>query len=75
MGLFSHIKGAMDNEPSGYQVAGRQVVCSHCGGASFEEGAAMLNTAGLTFLDLDWLDQNASILKCTNCGHIEWFVL
>jgi hypothetical protein len=32
------------------------------------------NTAGLTFLNLDWANRSAATLTCTACGRIEWFL-
>ena len=57
-----------------YNVAGIQVKCSHCGGVDFDDGYAMLNTAGLTFLGLDWANREANLMICTKCGHVEWFL-
>lgn len=57
-----------------YSVAGRLVRCGHCGGESFDEGAAQLHTRWLTFLDLEWLNKDATVLVCRGCGHVEWFV-
>ena len=67
------------NEPpiedgASYEVADRIVDCSHCGSKRFEKSTAQLNTAGLTFLGLDWANRNATILICARCGHIEWFL-
>lgn len=57
-----------------YEIAGRPVVCSHCGGREFDESRALLNSTALTFLDLDWADRSATVLACRSCGHLEWFV-
>ena len=73
MGFFSSFKDAMDDDYT-YKAAGKQVVCPHCGGCEFEKSSAQLNTAGLTFLDLDWANRSADILICRSCGHIEWFL-
>jgi predicted nucleic-acid-binding Zn-ribbon protein len=59
--------------PQGYAVEGRQVTCPHCGGQEFVEGSAMLNTAGMTFLELDWANKSAYTLMCAECSRIEWF--
>lgn len=74
MGFISSFKRSYSGEEQTFERAGRQVTCSHCGGTDFEEGSAQLNTAGLTFLDLDWLNKSATIYRCAACGHIEWFV-
>lgn len=57
-----------------YEIAGKKVVCPHCGGVTFDEGVAQLNTRGATFVGLDWANQNAECLVCKTCGHIEWFM-
>jgi hypothetical protein len=67
---------AMGEAPTGerYSVAGRPVICRHCTHDRFVEGRAQLNTAGLTFLNLDWANRSAATLACTECGRIEWFL-
>ena len=67
---------AMGDAPKGerYTVVGKTVVCAHCSHDRFVEGRAQLNTAGLTFFNLDWANRAAAILTCTSCGRIEWFL-
>lgn len=67
---------AMGEAPEGerYTVAGEVVKCGHCSRDRFIEGRAQLNTAGMTFLNLDWANRSAATLTCTSCGHIEWFL-
>jgi uncharacterized protein len=67
---------AMGESPSGerYTVAGKGVICGHCESDRFVEGRAQLNTAGMTFLNLDWANRAAATLACTACGHIHWFL-
>ena len=73
MGFFSNFKrGYNDNWK--YEVAGKPVVCSHCGHSEFESSRVLLNTRALTFFDLDWANEEATALVCRHCGHIEWFV-
>jgi predicted nucleic-acid-binding Zn-ribbon protein len=60
--------------PDRFEVAGRPVRCPHCGGEHFLEGRAQLNTAGLTFLNLDWANRSAATLACVGCGRLEWFL-
>jgi hypothetical protein len=59
--------------PDGYSIAGRSVRCPHCTNTTFARGRALLNSAGLTLVNLDWADPAATILICSECGHIEWF--
>jgi predicted nucleic-acid-binding Zn-ribbon protein len=66
----------MGEAPAGdrYSVAGKAVRCAHCAHEQFVEGRAQLNTAGMTFLNLDWANRQAATLTCTRCGRIEWFL-
>jgi hypothetical protein len=75
MGFFSEFKrGYEGDERRHYRVAGVQVRCPQCGGEEFEESKALLNTAGSTFLGLDWADQSAHLLVCVACTNISWFL-
>jgi hypothetical protein len=67
---------AMGETPAGerYTVAGKPVECPHCSHDRFVEGRAQLNTAGMSFLNLDWANRSAATLTCTSCGRIEWFL-
>ncbi len=67
---------AMGEQPAGerYTVADRPVKCQHCAQDRFVEGRAQLNSAGMTFMNLDWANRSAAILTCTACGRIEWFL-
>ena len=60
--------------PGEYSTAGKKIVCPHCAGTVFAEGSAQLNTAGMTFLNLDWANESATILTCKNCGLIQWYL-
>ncbi|RPI04134.1 MAG: DNA-binding protein [Ignavibacteriae bacterium] len=57
-----------------YRIQGKSIVCPHCGSDRFEQGSALLNTAGMTFLNLDWANRQATILNCTVCSHVQWFL-
>lgn len=76
MGFFGELKKASDGEPAGEEVeiAGRALVCPHCGGNRFFSGEAQLNTAGMTFLGLDFANRSAATYECATCGRVEWFV-
>jgi predicted nucleic-acid-binding Zn-ribbon protein len=67
---------AMGESPEGerYTVADIGVTCQHCRHDRFVEGRAQLNTAGMTFINLDWANRSAATLTCTQCGRIEWFL-
>ena len=52
---------------------GRIISCSHCEGITFQKKKLMMNTKGLTFMNIDWLNSEAAALICDHCSHIEWF--
>ena len=60
-------------QPREYTIAGRPIRCPHCGERTFIPGSALLNTAGATLVNLDWLNPSATILICSECSRIEWF--
>jgi uncharacterized protein len=57
-----------------FAAQGKTIQCPHCGNDQFGMGSALLNTAGLTFFNLDWANRQATILTCTTCSHIMWFL-
>ena len=66
-----------DEGPETYRftAAGAPITCDQCGNDEFLPGRAQLNTVGLTFLGLDWANQSAYTLMCSQCGRIEWYGL
>ena len=56
-----------------YLIAGKPIQCPHCGGLDFEGRKILLNTRGVTFFNLDWLNRGATALTCAKCSRIEWF--
>jgi predicted nucleic-acid-binding Zn-ribbon protein len=57
-----------------YAVAGRPFACQFCQGQEFTDREIKLNTTGLTFFDLDWLNKAAEGLICENCGYVHMFL-
>jgi len=73
--LMSGISGPQAAmEADTFAVDGRDIRCVQCGNKTFERGTAQLNTAVLTFLDLDWANRSAYILSCKKCSHTMWFL-
>ena len=52
---------------------GHDLICPHCKNDKFFRRSWLLNTSGMSFLNLDWLNQSATNYICSNCGRIEWF--
>jgi hypothetical protein len=75
MGFIEEFKRAYaGDDTQHYHVAGKKVVCPHCREENFDTGTALLNTAGMTMLGLDWANRSAYLLICTSCSHVEWFL-
>jgi len=56
-----------------FEVVGKRVSCSHCGGTRFTAKEILLNTWLLSLLRIDWLDSSANVLSCIECGQLTWF--
>lgn len=50
-----------------------ELKCPICGCDEFYYKKTLLNTAGLTFLGVDWADGEATNYICRDCSHIVWF--
>ena len=55
-------------------LAGVPLVCKHCGSGDFTHRSGQLNTAAMTFFNLDWLNASADIYVCEQCGFLHWFL-
>jgi uncharacterized protein len=78
MGIWEGLKRgskalAEGDPPARYFAGGKQIVCEHCGHEEFDEGSALLNTAGMSFMNLDWANKSATTLMCDACGRIHWY--
>lgn len=54
-------------------IEGIQLRCPHCGGTTFQQGKSQLNTAGLSTLDIELVNQTVSVYRCIRCKRLEWF--
>lgn len=54
-------------------IAGKKLVCPICENKRFFAKAVQLNTAGMTFLGLDWANTSADTYYCDACGYMFWF--
>jgi hypothetical protein len=78
MGIWEGLKHgaravAKGKAPCEFVINGQDVKCPLCGHDKFLEGTALLNTPGMTFAGLDWLNKNAHTLLCNECSMIMWF--
>jgi predicted nucleic-acid-binding Zn-ribbon protein len=58
-----------------FEAGGAPILCPHCSNDQFSGREILLNTRGLTFLKLDWLNRSATALACAKCGHIQLFAV
>ena len=68
MGLFDR-----DDENQPVWINGNALVCPVCGNDHFWSRETQLNTAGMTFLGLDWANVSAKNYVCSECGYMFWF--
>ncbi|MFI6942688.1 hypothetical protein ACIBI4_25725 [Streptomyces sp. NPDC050418] len=54
-------------------VGQHQMHCPVCRGALFWEREVQLNTAGMTFMRLDWANDSATGIQCAQCSRLELF--
>lgn len=45
-------------------IAGRPLLCQHCGYEQFAQSDAQLHSATLSFLNLEWLGKTADLFVC-----------
>ena len=61
-------------DPISVEVQGRPLKCLVCGHDEFWKNEAQLNTAGRSFLNLEWTSPTGHCYICARCGYIHWFM-
>lgn len=56
-----------------FEVAGKPVVCPHCGGEVFVDGCLQLDDANVRFRGIDCRGKVNHLLMCVDCTRVEWF--
>ncbi|MDG3004667.1 hypothetical protein [Paludisphaera mucosa] len=72
-GLMRGMTDLTSRGPASYLAGGRTVCCPHCESDRFVEGRTLMNTPGMTFMNLDWANRQATTLMCDRCGLVQWF--
>lgn len=65
---------AKKKNPNRVHVGTKQLTCPFCEHDQFFQREIRLNTAGMSALGLDWLNQAAEGLVCAECGRVEMFM-
>ncbi len=53
---------------------GHALKCPICGGEKFWTRKTLMNTAGATFLGVEWANKKADNFICDNCDYVIWFL-
>lgn len=48
--------------------------CVVCGSGKMRSTTKLMNSRAMTFVDLDFLDDQAHCLICRRCGFVHWFL-
>jgi len=70
MGFFSKEK---KSQPSNLIIQGKKIQCPICDNDQFRDKKILLNTEGMTFLGLDFLNSEATTYTCSRCSHMLYF--
>lgn len=57
-----------------HTVLGAPFKCQVCDHTEFFQREGKIQTTGMTFLDLDWLNKSANCVVCERCGYVHWFL-
>jgi len=63
----------MANTPQAIRVLDEYFACHVCKGGAFYRREVKLQTTGMTFFDLDWLNRSADGAICATCGYLHVF--
>ena len=75
-GIRAGLKAAVESlaaTPMRFRVGDIAIKCPVCGHDEFDKKSMLMNTTGMTFMGLDWLNDSACALVCKRCGRIELF--
>lgn len=60
-------------EPMASEAQGYKLVCPVCRHDLVRTRRSLLNTAAMTFFNLDWANRESNTFIRERCGHILWF--
>ncbi len=53
---------------------GLKLECAICKNTTFWTRKTLMNTPGMSFLNLDWANKSAVNYVCSECGYVHWFL-
>lgn len=57
-----------------YHIAGSKLVCTICNSSLFWTRETLMNTVGMSLMNLDWANKRATNFVCDKCGYVHWFL-
>lgn len=66
--------GSKQSDAQEAHIGPLKLSCRLCDHDRFWERKAQMNTAGFTFLNLDWANASATCFVCDRCGYVHWFL-
>ncbi len=63
-----------NKESKEHEIKGHKLSCPICNNTRFWTRKSLLNTKGMTFLELDWANKQADNYICDSCGYVMWFL-
>lgn len=75
-GITTGLKAAAKSlitKPTKFKVGNICLACPVCGHDEFDRREMQMNTSGMTFMGMDWLNDSACALVCRQCKRIELF--
>lgn len=75
-GIGAGLKAAaksLISTPTKFKVGNISLTCPICGHDEFDRREMLMNTSGMSFMGMDWLNSSACALVCQRCKRIELF--
>ena len=57
-----------------YTIDGKKLARIICKNDKLYHQNTLMNTPGLTFFGIEWLNAEAENYVCNNCGYVHWFL-
>lgn len=72
--ILASVESFSDGKASHRTIHGNQLKCPVCAHDQFWKRKTLMNTPGLTFLGIEWANQQAINFVCDSCGYVIWFM-
>lgn len=62
------------SEAGPVDILGNAMQCEICHHDRFYQREGKIQTTGMTFFGMDWLNASATCVVCEKCGYVHWFL-